>query len=178
MSAFDERDDYKTRLDWKILRDGSIALYWRHAYLNEELEWFREQNYQIYSFNCAEWTSAGMHADFERMFRFPSYYGHNLNALDECLQELSVPEAGGIAIVLNRFDAFSKGPGAPPPPSGRPEAEIVLDILARTSRHFLLTGRRFLTLVQSDDPGIQFAKLGGYSAQWNEREWLDKNRGL
>jgi hypothetical protein len=178
MGAFDAEDQTKEALDWVILRDGGIALYWRSEYLDEDLKWFRQQNYQLYSFNCEKWTSGGMHADLERTLSFPSYYGRNLNALWDCLQDLSVPERGGTVIVLNRFDAFQKGPGAALLPSGRAEGEIVLDILVRTSRYFLLTGKKFLTLVQSDDPRIHFERLGGVAAIWNWREWQDKNRGL
>lgn len=178
MAAFDAQDQTQEALDWVILRDGGIALYWRREYLDEDLEWFRQQNYQLYSFNCEKWTSGGMHADFERTLSFPSYYGSNLDALWDCLQDLSVPQRGGTVIVLNRFDAFQNGCGATLLPSGRAEGDIVLDILARTSRHFLLTGRRFLTLVQSDDPRLHVEGLAGVAATWNWREWQNKNRGL
>jgi hypothetical protein len=129
MAAFDAQDQTKEALDWVIMRDGGIALYWRREYLGEDLEWFRQQNYQLYSFNCEKWTSGGMHADFERTLSFPSYYGSNLDALWDCLQDLSVPQRGGTLVVLNRFDAFQKGCGAALLPSGRAEGEIVLDIL-------------------------------------------------
>jgi len=119
-----------------------------------------------------------MHADFERTLGFPSYYGSNLDAFHDCVEDLPVPESGGTVMVLNRFDAFHKGRGAALLPSGRTEAEIVLDILARASRYFLLTSRRFFTLVQSNDPHIQFDRLGDIAAIWNRREWLNKNRGL
>ena len=178
MAVFDAPEQSKEALDWVILRDGGIALYWQRQYLEEDLEWFRQQNYQLFSFNCEKWTPGGMHADLQRTLCFPSYYGHNLDALHDCLEDLSVPERGGTVIVLNRFDSFNKGSGASLLPSGRHEAEIVLDIFARASRYFLLTGKRFLTLVQSDDPRIEFERLGGVAAIWNWREWLNKNRGL
>ena len=178
MATFDAQEQKKETLDWRILRDGGIALYWRREYLDQDLEWFRKQNYQIYSFDCEKWASGGMHADFQRTLSFPSYYGSNLDALDDCLEDLSVPERGGTVMVLNRLDAFRESHGATLLPSGRTEAEIVLDILARASRYFLLTSRRFLTLVQSDDPRIQFDRLGGIAAIWNWRESLNKNRGL
>ncbi len=178
MATFDPQEQKRGTLDWVILRDGGIALYWRREYLDQDLEWFRQQNYQIYSFNCEKWVSGGMHADFERTLSFPSYYGSNFDAFHDCLEDLSVPEKGGTVVVLNRFDAFHKGRGPALPPYGRTEAEIVLDILARASRYFLLTSRRFLTLVQSDDPSIQFDRLGDVAAFWNWREWMNENRGL
>ena len=42
----------------------------------------------------------------------------------------------------------------------------------------LLTGKRLIILVQSDDPCMEFNQLGGVSAEWNRREWLNKDRGL
>jgi hypothetical protein len=39
----------------------------------------------------------------------------------------------------------------------------------------MLLGRRLLILVQSDNPTIQFGRLGGVPALWNHREWLNKS---
>ena len=179
MVAFNQQDKHGNRLDWKILRDGSITLYWRRELFDEDLDWFRQQHYQVFSFDCERWASTEeMHADFQRTLSFPAYYGRNLDAFNDCLGDLPVPDTGGMAVALTRFDAYAKGPGATPIASGRPEAEIVLDLLARASRHFLLTGRRFVTLVQTDDPRTRFDSLGCVSAHWNQREWLNKNRGL
>jgi hypothetical protein len=179
MAAFNQQDSHENRLDWEILRDGSVALYWRRELLDEDVSWFRQQNYQVFSFDCERWRSTeAMHTDFERMLNFPAYYGRNLDALNDCLSHLPVPDVGGIALVLNRFDAYAKGPGAAPAGSGRPEAEVVLDLLARASRYYLLTGRHLLTLVQTDDPHTRFDDLACVFADWNRREWLKKNRGL
>jgi hypothetical protein len=40
------------------------------------------------------------------------------------------------------------------------QGEIVLDILSRASHTFPLTGKRFMTMVQSSDPHMHFGKLG------------------
>lgn len=179
MAPFTQPDKYGNRLDWKILRDGGIALYWRREFFDKDLDWFRQENYQMFSFDCTRWASPEeMHTDFQQTLTFPSYYGKNLSALNDCLSDLPVPDVGGIALVLSRFDAYANGPGTDPVASGRPEAEVVLDILARASRYFLLTGRRLLSLVQTDDPRIRFENLGCVSVIWNQREWLNKSRGL
>src|ERR1700730_2389114 len=137
MAAFNQRDEQENRLDWEILRDGSIALYWRHEFLEEDVDWFRRQKYQVFSFDCERWTSTEkMHADFQQTLIFPACYGKNLDALNVCLSDLLVPDVGGIALALTRFDAYAKGPGASHDVSGRPEAKVVLDLLARASRHF------------------------------------------
>ena len=79
-------------------------------------------------------------------------------------------ENGGRVLVFHRYDAFAVK---------MPEIALtVLDIIETNSRLFLLFGKRLLTLLQSDDPQIQFNAVGGYSVMWNNREWLNKNRGL
>ena len=50
--------------------------------------------------------------------------------------------------------------------------------MAGESRLMLLTGKRLVTLVQSEAPDVRFDGLGAISAQWNRREWLNKDRGL
>jgi hypothetical protein len=179
MVRFQKQDEYENRFDWRILRDGGIALYWRREYFDSDIDWLGQQNYQVFPFDCHEWNSDNlMHTAFQRTLSFPAYYGRNLDALGDCLKDLSVPEMGGVALALSRFDSYAKGAGAARMHSSRPKAEVVLDVIARSSRYFLLTGRRLLALVQTDDPHLHFENLGGISPPWNQREWLNKDRGL
>src|SRR2546430_12089120 len=112
-------------------------------------EWLRANRYDLYQFQCKSLHSAeDLHQDFKRTLQFPEYYGQNFDALDECTSDLSVPEEGGMAIVLQSFDAYAKGlPVVTRAHSSRTDAEVLLDILATASRRHLLYGRRFLTLV-------------------------------
>jgi hypothetical protein len=179
MAAFTQEDISENRLDWKILRDGGISLYWRREFLEQDIVWFSQQSYQVFRFDCGLWVSREeMHTDFLRTLNFPAYYGRNLDALSDCLGDLPVPSTSGTALALIRFDAYLKGAGAHRVAAGRREAEMVLDVLAEASRRFLLTAKRFLVLVQTDDTRIQIDNLGCISAQWNWREWQNKNRGL
>jgi RNAse (barnase) inhibitor barstar len=183
MASFKAGEVNDQPLDWIILRDGGIYLYWRQEILADDLKWLESNNYTIISFDAAEWQSESaweserrMHESLKAQLSFPDYYGMNMNALDECISDdLVVPDSGGLAIVLNHFDRFSTPDIAS---SERIAPEIVLDIFARAVRHHMLFGRRLLILVQSDDPKIQFGRLGGVAALWNHREWLNKNRGL
>lgn len=179
MAAFTKEDAYRNRLDWKILRDSGVALYWRREFLEQDIKWFQEQGYLTFSLDCTQWgSSEEMHSELQRTLSFPPYYGRNLNALNDCLTDLPVPDAGGTVLILRQFDVYMKGAGADPLASGRPEAEGVLDVLTGASRYFLLTARRFLILVQTDDAHTHFERLGCVAAQWNQREWLNKDRGL
>jgi RNAse (barnase) inhibitor barstar len=166
------------QLDWIILRDGGVHLYWRQEILADDLNWLISNRYKIISFDATEWQSASeseserrMHESLKTQLLFPDYYGKNLNALDECiLDDLIVPDTGGLALVLNHYDRFSK-PVHNLASDERSTAEVVLSIFAKAVRHHMLFGRRLLILVQSDDPTITFGRLGGVAAWWNHREW-------
>ena len=88
----------------------------------------------------------------------------------DALAELDIAPGGALAVVLRRYDRFAKT---------EPHlAWSVLDALETTSRRLLLTGRRLLSLVQSDDARIKFDRVGAMPVNWNPREWLDSDRGL
>ena len=177
MTVFGQADE--NALDYQVLRDGSVSLYRNPLYLEEDLQWLRQRGYRIYRVDCTTWSSeAALHESLQGALAFPAYYGKNRNALWDCMSDLEIPEDGGVAIVLSCYDVYANGPGSACTPSGTKAAEALLDIFAGTSRYMLLTGRRLITLVQSADPSIRFEKLGGVSAEWNRREWLNKDRGL
>ena len=115
-------------------------------------------------------TRPGFIGDVRRVLEFPAHYGENLAAFSDCLSDLPVPEQGGAALEFRHFDAFAR--------RDYQLAYAVLDIVAANARRFLLTGRRVLGLVQSDDPELTFEGLGACPAVWNPREWLNASRGL
>ncbi len=48
---------------------------------------------------------------FSQVMKFPDYFGHNWDAMDECLRELSWAPAKGHLLVINDIDAlFLKSP--------------------------------------------------------------------
>jgi RNAse (barnase) inhibitor barstar len=171
MSIFkDGTDDYQ-RLDFTLIRNGAITLYYRNDFLSEDLAWLESHGYRLNRFDCSAWeTEQQMHNAFAQVLEFPGYYGRNLNALNDCLSDIEVPDNGGLVLVLQHYGAFA---------ARLPElAWKVLDIIERNSRTYLLFGRHLLALVQSDDPAISFAPVGACAVDWNRREWLNKSRGL
>lgn len=157
------------RLDWKLLERGAVALYHKSSILASDLGWFRQQRYAIHELDAGPWeTPAAFHADAQRVLGFPSYYAKNLASWIDCVAEIPVPDESGTALVFRRYDAFAKV---------QPQlAQTVLDSIESASRRFLLTGRRLLALVQSDDPRIRFERVGAVPVTWNPREWLDSDR--
>jgi RNAse (barnase) inhibitor barstar len=102
MTAFTSEEETEDRLDSRILRDGSICLYRNNQFLEDDVSWLRSNGYRIVSFDCANWSSSDlMHDSLKSVLSFPSYYGRNLDALDECMSEdLEVPEVDGLVLVL------------------------------------------------------------------------------
>jgi RNAse (barnase) inhibitor barstar len=116
MAVFKVDEVHDEQFDWTILRDGGVCLYWRQEILTDEVNWLKSNGYKIISFEAVEWQSASeweserrMHESFKAQLSFRDYYGNNLDALDECLlDDLVVPDSGGLALVLNHYDRFYK----------------------------------------------------------------------
>jgi RNAse (barnase) inhibitor barstar len=172
MAVFSSKEANEQQLDWSILQNGGVVFYWRADIFADDLSWFKSNGYDVIQFDAAEWLSTErMHESLKSDLSFPGYYGMNPNALHECMwEDLVVPETGGLVLALNHYNKFAA--------LFPEEAGPVLDIFARAVRYHMLFGKRLLILAQSDDPKIHFDGLGGISAIWNWREWLDKNRGL
>ena len=169
MAVFHERDSQ--RLDWTLLRNGPVTLYYRSEILGTDLAWLQEQGYHVDQFDCMGWhTVDALHDAVAIQLKFPDYYGRNLHAFNDCLSDLLIPEQSGRVLVFHRYDSFAA--------RFREVAWQVLDIVAVQSRYFLLVEQRLIALVQSDDPRIAFAPLGACPVRWNSRELLDKHRDL
>lgn len=159
------------RLDWQLLQNGAISLYFRHELLDHDVRWLKEHAYRVEELDCRGWTDThAMHRDIAARLGFPDYYGMNLDALNDCLSDVDVPADGGLVLVFRHFDGFAA--------RQRDVAQGLLDVLADNARRFLLFGRRVLALVQSDDPRISFDPVGATAVGWNPKEWLGKNRGV
>jgi RNAse (barnase) inhibitor barstar len=171
MAAFTDNPDERRRLDWWLLEHSPVALYFRATVLETDMSWFTGQGYRVLSLRAGAYSSStALLVALGELLSFPDYYGENLDAFYDCLSDVEVPEVGGLVLVLYDFGSFAA--------ADRPAAQALLDICAHRSRHFLLMGRRFLVLVQSDDPRIEFDLVGATSVAWNPRERLNALRGL
>jgi RNAse (barnase) inhibitor barstar len=149
MVAFKYPDDNQ-RLDWHILRDGPLVLYFDRIELEEACGWFLNHAYQAVSFDCMSWKlDDDFHEAISKALAFPDYYGRNLNALDECMCfDLHIPQESGLLLVFHHFDTFNK--------RFPKTAYHLLDIIANASRQYLLYGERLISFLQSDDKNITF----------------------
>jgi hypothetical protein len=155
-------------LDWWLMLNGPVSLYWRPEYLAEDSEELRRLGYEVRVLDCSRWTSwDAANDDLESEFGFHESWGRNLNALRDVLTDLDVRDDGGLVVVLRAIDGELD------------RVEPVIEALADTSRYWLLFGRRFLVLAQTSDPRYRGpSDLGATPAQWNKREWRNDARGL
>lgn len=171
MASFRDDPDELQRLDWRLLQNGPVTLYFRRAVLDEDVAWLLEHRYEVNRLDCRAWrNSASALAEIARELHFPDYFGQNLAALNDCLGDLRVPDGSGRALVLENFDRAVTLLG--------PFCAAVLDVVATQSRAHLLFGRRLFAMVQSDDPRLSLGPIGASPVMWNPREWLDESRGV
>jgi RNAse (barnase) inhibitor barstar len=165
MAVFENNPDEWQRLDLQILQNGWTSLYWQENILDNDLDWFKKEKYNIIDFDCTRWTDTNLiHKDLKKQLDFPDYYGENLNALNDCLSEVEIKESG-LVIVFRHFHIVDKD-----------IAHSLLDTFARNSRLHNLFGKRLLALVQVDNPNYQIDPVGSSTVLWNGAEWLDSKR--
>jgi RNAse (barnase) inhibitor barstar len=151
------------RLDFDLLRESPVTLYHSREVLAEHLAWLRNNGYTIHEFDCSGWsTEEDFHDAASRTLGFPGYYGRNLAAFNDCLCAIKVPEEGGTVLAFRSFDVFHRNTLG--------GAWHILDIVARWSRYFLLTGRRLMALIQSDDPKFRVEPVGARPILLNTEE--------
>jgi len=175
MPAFDLGARTSGDMDWALLQNGYVHLFWRSQVLDETVNWLRSHNYQIIGADAAGWAEPiDMLSNLGKTLQFPDYYGRNLDALNDCLRDVAFYEfaartdSAGTVLVMAHFDTFAR--------RHRQAAQALLDIYAGVARIGMLAGHRMLCLVQSDDPAVEFDPVGASRVMWNPREWQRAKR--
>jgi len=168
---FEPNETNWSRLDYRLLRDGGLWLYYSVSVLGEDVAWLRDEQYLVHEFDCKTWRSEDdFHVGVAATLNFPDYYGQNLNAFNDCIRDVEVPDEAGLALVFHHVDSL--------PTDGASFFPGVVDILTGAIRTNLLIGRRLVILLHSDNPAIRFEPVGSVPIPWNPREWLNAKRGL
>lgn len=175
VTAFDAEADLSGDRAFRLMSNTPVTLFWRSPILDRTTGWLRDHGYQVTHLDASGWTTEeAMHRDTAAVLGFPGYYGHNLDALNDCMRDVVsqeygwTPQAAGLVLVFTGYDTFATHCPR--------SAQIVLDTMARHSRSASLIGRRLMCLVQSNDPQIRFQPVGAVPALWNDAEWADANR--
>jgi len=76
MAIFRNEPEVFQRLDWMLLQNGAVTLYFRPQVLVEDVEWLKRHDYRVDSFECSIWDSESeMHKalshglEFSRLLR-------------------------------------------------------------------------------------------------------------
>lgn len=170
MAVFDRHKNNCSKIDWEILVNGAISLYYNYKVLEEDIKWLIENNYKVVRINLKELNTIELfHEKIKEMCNFPEYYGENMPALCDCLRhDLEIPFEGGFALVLENFDLFYK--------KDKNSAHQILEILSRESRERILTGERLISLVHTNDPKFKPEEVGSFEIPWNRHEFIDEQR--
>ncbi len=163
MASFDDlKNDY---LAWTLLQNGSINLYHRTEFLNEDVSQLRKDGYVINIINCVKIaTKKELLQKLGTELDFPDWWGCNLDAFNDLLSDLIIPHNTGRVMVLKQFDnIFVHAPEL---------AWDILDIMEHNSRFFLLFGKRLITLVQTDIPDVTVKPVGANPVSWSGKERL------
>lgn len=171
MATFSDDPETFQRIDWRLLQNGSISLHYRPEVLVGNAEWLAAHGYQLDEFDCTRWDSVEtMIRELSDNLNLEECYSLNLDALNDGLSEMEIPEESGRVLIFRRYDYFAaKFPK---------QAWDLLDIIETEARMLLLFGRRLITLLQSDDPRIDFERVGARPVMWNWREWFNVSRGI
>lgn len=130
MATWELADELNHPLDFLLIQNGFVTLFCRRTILDEAISWLRHHSYKVTYLDAALWRSSGdMHRDIADALDFPAYYGRNLDALDDCLNDVATQSYGwtaadaGLVIVIDGYDQFAKRDAK--------TAHLLLDIYAR-----------------------------------------------
>ena len=159
----------ETSLESRLLQNGCVVMYHNPFLMEEHSSELVRSGWKFQEIYLA---NDGSHEEFydhvSMQLGFPDYFGRNLDALNDCLKDVVLPEGGRLALGLIRFDLLAQKDAS--------FAHAVLDILAGMERRCLMKNERILLLVQSSDPDLHFPPVGGTPVLWNFKEWLNAHR--
>jgi hypothetical protein len=169
MAVFSAEDC--NRLDFEILAEGGVALYYQHEVLGEDLAWLALERYEILQFDEESMDSIeAFHFEVRIKLGLDENQPATYEGLRDALARVAVPANGGYALILESVDQLAvENPTA---------VHRLCEVFSDVSREFLLTGHRFLALLQTDDPQLTVPPFGAREPCWNPRERAPWTRGL
>ena len=175
MAVFDADSPWMHPLDYRLAAQGPACLYWSREVLDRHLGALITEGYRVVTVDASSWRGEqDMHTGIARALSFPDYYGRNLNALNDCLRDVSgcaygfSAEETGLVLVIEGYDTFLVR---------SPEiAHYLVNSYADAARLAALVGNRMLCLLHSHDPDLVVPNVGASRVGWNPDEFLNAKR--
>lgn len=175
---FVERSAYQS-LGHELLSISPVTVYCGLPVLEDDLRRLAAERWVAARVDATRWANDGTSFDdVLRVLPLPSYWANSEHLrqpakLRDALDELLVPDSGGLALVVTDFDDFALSGSR----KVRSEARYLLGLLVEGARRLQLFGKSLLVMAQTKDPDLHLEDLGGVPAWWNAREFVRANRG-
>ncbi len=137
MSTFKESPERYKQIDYQIVSDGFVRFYENAGELGNDVMELDKSGYTITEFNCHGINS--LLGQFNEYFHFPPYFRNNLDALNDCIQDIGISGVG-LVIVLRNLENLKKE-----------DCEALLEILVRQAQMNFIIGKRLLILAHSSE---------------------------
>ena len=143
------------RLDWQLLQNSSVHRYRSDDEMGRTATGLAGLGYAIHQLDAGNWRRENeMHTALAAELNFPSYYGRNLDALNDAFRDISEyrygsdPSTTGTVLVLTGYESFTL--------HNSELAYALLEIFARNARNGLLVGHPMLCLIsaKNDFPAV------------------------
>ena len=146
-----------------------LQLYWSQEVLSADVERCRERCWQIVELDSASWPDPdAAHTGLAEQLQFPSYYGRNLDALDDAMAGVAegrygfAPDAiGGVLVFTGIEQLVATQP---------PLASVLVEVLATTVDRALRFGWPMACFLQSNDPDLRLDTGTPAPVGWNRSE--------
>ncbi|MCC9071335.1 barstar family protein [Flavobacterium sp. F-65] len=155
MIKFTNEPESWKRLDYEIIASGFLKPYNDYSVLGNDTEWLHSEGYKIITFDCSEWVNNEMlHNSLHSKFDFPVYYGHNWDALQECLNEIEIQD-NGLVVVFDSLDTINIK-----------NAHMLIDIFVSSAQRHLIFSQRLLILIKVESRNFRLNDFGGFYFRW------------
>jgi hypothetical protein len=159
------------RADWPLLQNGAVTLYWRMELFEAAIDSLAQLRYRVLRLRFNE--PQQFMADVSKALKWQQQFGYQawgggLDALNDAFRDEPFNSADDSAFCVENFQAAVK--------YNSKWSTAMLDIIERTSRDYLLFGKRLVALVQTKNATYRCKGIGATSAHWNKKEWLDRTR--
>jgi RNAse (barnase) inhibitor barstar len=145
MSTFRESPELYKQIDYKIVRNGCFLFYRSSGELGNDLMQLDKSGYTIAEFNCH--GISNLLEQFNKQFHFAPYFRNNLDALNDCIEDIEI-NGTGLVIALKNLDNLKKD-----------DSEMLLEILVNRAQMNFIIGKRLLILAHSNNAVFRLEPL-------------------